>query len=231
MERFVHERFAYLPGLADLSPDDNEPGIVILHGQSAIVLRPFHIPYVLALQHAASRDVSGVRKRATAKVFGFADIDEDCGLIVSGDVPEPVRLYLRHAAQCAPDWDTELIATNVGVTRREELLGKPLALTAVGTVTVKYKRGLLLPLEQPTDFRNIGNVGRHGNAGLCGDVLGTRYVTDRVLSEGARVENYRAHVSENASELLRRNLDGSLPGFAERRLIDVPGSLSVRGGQ
>src|SRR5256885_13308827 len=44
------------------------------------------------------------------------------------------------------------------------LLGKPLALTAVGPVTVKYERGLFLPLEQASDFRNIGDVSRHGNA-------------------------------------------------------------------
>ena len=138
MERLAYERFGYIPGLGNISPDDNEPGIVVLHGQSPIVLSPFHIPYVLALQHAASRDVSGVRKRATAEVFGFADIDENFGLIVSGDVPEPVRLYLRHSAQCAPNWNTELIATNVGVARGEELLRKPLALTAVRAVTVKY---------------------------------------------------------------------------------------------
>ena len=191
----------------------------------------FHVPYVLALQHAASRDVSGVRKRATAEVFDFADIDENCGLIVSGDVPEAVRLYLRHATQCAPDWNTELIATNVGVARGEELLGKPLALTAVGTVTVKYKRSLFFPLEQPTDFRNIGNVRGHGNARLCGNVHGTRYMTECVLPHRARVENYGAHVSENASKLVRRNLDGSLSGFSQRRLIDTPGRLSVRGGQ
>ena len=44
LEGLAYERFGYIAGLGNISSDDNEPGIVVLHGQSSIVLRPFHIP-------------------------------------------------------------------------------------------------------------------------------------------------------------------------------------------
>jgi hypothetical protein len=55
-------------------------------------------------------------------------------------------------------------------------------------------------------------------------------MTNRELSKGTRIENDGTLVGKNSFELFGGNLDCPLPRFSQRGLKDVPGRLSVRGG-
>src|SRR4030095_12069607 len=129
------------------------------------------------------------------------------------------------ATECSPDRYAKLIAANVGIAGGDKLISEPLALAAKGTVTVENKLSRFVSIEQSTDLRNIGNVGRHGDSGFRGDIDGAGDVTDREFSKGPRVEDDGALVREYASELLGVNLSGPLARFAHGRLNYVRGRL------
>jgi hypothetical protein len=87
MECLARQGVGYISGLGNISPENDKATIVVLHGQSPVVLRTLHLTHVLSLQYAATRDASGAGKSATAEDFGFAGIDENCGSVIGDYVP------------------------------------------------------------------------------------------------------------------------------------------------
>jgi hypothetical protein len=225
MERLSRQGFCDKSGVGTIPPENEQTGIVIIHRESPVVLGPLHFTDVFPFQHAATRDVFSVGKSATAEVVRFASIDENDGFVIGHHVLQSGRLDLRYATECSPDWYAQLIAANVAIAGGDQLISEPLALPSKGTVTIENKRSRFVSIEQSTDLRNIGNVGRHRHSGFRGDIDGAGDVTDRELSKGPRVENDGAPVHKNALELLCGNLSGPLPGFADGRLDNVPGRL------
>jgi len=87
MERLTGQSFGHISRLSNLSPDDDKASIVVLHGQSAIVLGTLDLPHVFSFQYAAPRNASCVGKGASAEHVDFAGINENGGSVIGDHVP------------------------------------------------------------------------------------------------------------------------------------------------
>ena len=230
MEGLSCERFGDVARLPGVAPHHQDPSVVVLHGESPVVLGPSHLTGVLPWQYELPRDVPGLRKRPPREARGRTRIDDHSGPIATQHLSNSRELDLAYPAQCPPDRNAELVAPDVPVTGRHELRRQALALAAVGTVAVEHDRGPEVALQQAPDFSHIRDVGRRRHPRLRGHVQRTGDMTDGVFRVGTGIEHSGAAIAEHAGQLVRGDLGRDLPGLAEHGVPDRRARLGLQAG-
>src|SRR5687768_931703 len=143
VEGLARQRLGHVARIRSIGADHDDPGVVIVHGKSPVILRAPDLTHILPLENADTRDVPRGRHRAGAKGSSVAHIDDDGGPIVSEDVTEAGGPDFGHPPERPPDGNAELITPDVAVSCREQLLCQALALSTVRTVAVENNAGRL----------------------------------------------------------------------------------------
>ena len=104
MERLAPDRLGEGASLGSVAPEDHDPGVVVLHGQSSVVFRLADLAGVLARLYRGLRNAPRPRQASGGELLGGARIDEYRGLVMARDVP----------GRCAVDFPALGIALTYG---------------------------------------------------------------------------------------------------------------------
>src|SRR5262249_51654632 len=138
----------------------DDPRVMVVHRQAPVGLRLADI----GEGEGASSGEAGLAPR----------IEEHGRAVLPEHLHEGCQLNLLDPTKGAPDGHAQLVATDVGETRRQEVVGQASAPTAVEAVAVEDDGRGPVPLHQLLDWREVGGVLGGWQSGFSCDVQGPR---------------------------------------------------------
>src|SRR3954453_16272510 len=123
-------------------------------------------------------------------------------------MPQAVGFDLAYAAKRSPYGHAELIPENECVAGARKLVCKTLSLWKDRAVAVQHDLACCVPTNKSLDLSDVRYVDRHRYARTSRDISRARYVADRILQVGSRIEHERFSIGQYLLELFRGQLIG-----------------------
>ena len=208
-------------------PSADQPGVVVFHRQTAVVLGLANLACVLRLEHETAGDAPRARQ-AAGREIGSSRVSTKTA------VRSLAAMYLRPSASVTvtpPSARQTGIPADIAARRCGPRRAAPRPAGCSCRRKARCSKGRAGGPCRPRRASDLGHVGDvHGrcHAGFGCDVQRSRDVADGKLAERAGVEHQRPAVRENLLELLGRQL-GCLRGLPGHGLEDARRSIAASG--